>query len=94
MSGGVTFESGTEGLGTSRIGLLAISPNWIREPGQAIDDEGLRHQQKDRDFNNDQRFGLGDDAQRNDERCGAGGRMIGAQQNHERACGRERKRGS
>jgi len=53
---------------------------------------GLRHADKNRDFNNDQLFGLGDDSQGNDQRSGAGRWMIGAQQNHEGSGGGEGER--
>ncbi len=36
-------------------------PQWVWQSGQTINDEGLRYQQKDCYFDNDQFFGLRDD---------------------------------
>ena len=68
------------GIERSRsLGLAVIAPQRVREAGQTINEMGLRHEDKNRDFNDDQLFGLGDDSERNDERSSAGGWMIGAQ---------------
>src|ERR1039457_3027641 len=63
--------------------------------GQArkpIDRESLGRKQDHCDFNNDEFFGLGDDAERNDEGRGSCGRMAYPEQRHKRTRSRQRKR--
>lgn len=64
------------------------------QSSQTINDDGLRYQQKDGHFDNDQLFRLRDDTQRDDECCRTRGRVIGAQQHHECAGEGKRKCGS
>src|ERR1039458_1388073 len=71
---------------------LSLFPNGIGYPREPIDREGLNRKQDHCDLDNDQLFGLRNDAERNDESGRSRRRMTYPQQSHEGASSRERER--
>ena len=69
------------GSASSRIVPL---PRWIGNPRKPIDRESLHRKQDHCHFNDDEFFGLRDDAERNDEGRGSCRRMAYPKQRHER----------
>ena len=64
---------------------IAVPPKGIGHSRKPIDGESLCRKQDHRDFNDDEFFGLGDDAERNDEGRGSRRRMAYPEQSHQRA---------
>ena len=67
---------------------IVLSPQGIGHPRKPIDCESLCRKQDHCDFNDDELFGLGDDAERNDEGRSPSGWMAYPEQRHERTSSR------
>src|SRR5208283_5953154 len=88
----VMLQNPTPNQGSGFRGIV-LSPQGIGHPRKAINCESLRRQQDHRDLNDDEFFGLGDDAERHDESGSSGRWMAYPEQRHERSGSRQRKRG-
>jgi len=59
-----------------------IPPKWIRYSGEPIDSQSLRREKKNRGLDDDEFFGLTNDAERNDESSRSRRRMAHPEQSH------------